>query len=413
MEVFLRLVPVVLVSFLQVLLSPVFWGVALLVGFLQHRQGKMREALYGAGDQGVLYNTTVSLLYGLAGGLVGSFLMVLLGISVSDAGIGYLWLVAVGLMLISPRYLCFSYAGGLIALSSILLGFPKVDVPQLMGLVAVLHMIESLLIYFSGHLGAVPVYTRNQRGELVGGFNLQRFWPLPIIALTVIAQSNFTGSWFSMPDWWPLIRPGAGMDNLMYLLLPILAALGYSDIAISCSPREKTRYSAGLLALYSISLLALSAAASHIPSLSIFPALFAPVAHELTIVLGQNRELKGKPLYIHPPEGVMVLEAVKGSLGHRLGLAAGDVILKINGLAVNDKVQAGEAMALNAWWTELDYRDGRTGENRQILERKKVGEPLGVILVPGPGDTANIRYNPGRSFLGRLSFNKGYRRNMP
>jgi hypothetical protein len=402
MEVFLHLVPAVFISFLQVMLSPVFWVVVLLVGFLHHRQAKMKEALFGAQDYMPWHNTVMSLFFGLVGGLVGSFIMVFFGISLTGAGIGYLWLVAVALLLINPRYLCFSYAGGLISIASILFGFPEVDVPQLMGLVAVLHMIEALLIFVSGHMGAVPIYTRNYRGQLVGGFNLQRFWPLPIIALTVIAQSSYSGSWFNMPDWWPLVKPAGDMENLMFLLLPVLAALGYSDVAITNSPQEKSRHSALLLAVYSISLLGLSIAASHYRQLSLIPALFAPVAHEFTIVLGQNRELKGKPIYIHPPKGIMVLETVRGSIGSQLGLDTRDIILTINGMEVNNKFQALEAMAVNGWWTEMEYRDSRTGEIRQGFIRKKVGEPLGVIFVPGPGDVANVKFNPENSFLSRI-----------
>ena len=402
MEVFVHLVPVVFISFLQVLLSPAFWLVTLLVGLLQHRQSKMRERLFGAYEQTPWYNTTLSMFFGFAGGLAASYLMVFFGISITDAGIGYLWLAAIGLMLISPRYLCFSYAGGLIAVSSILFGFPQVEVPQLMALVAVLHMAESFLIFLSGHLGAIPIYTRNQRGQLVGGFTLQRFWPLPIIAMTVVAQSGYSGSLFNMPEWWPLIRPTGGLANLMYLLLPVLAALGYSDIALTNSPRQKSKQTAGLLALYSLSLLGLSVAASYFRQFAIVPALFAPIAHEFTIILGQNRELNGKPAYLHPPKGVMVLEAINGSVGQRLGLSSKDIILTINGMEVNDKYQAGEAIRINSWWTELEYLDGRTGERKQGMLRKKVGEVLGVILVPGPGDIANIKFRPDRSFLGRL-----------
>lgn len=402
MEVIFDLVPVVFISFLQVLLSPVFWVVTLLVGYLHRRQAKMKQVLFGADDQMPWHHTTMSMLFGLAGGLIGSYLMVFFGISITDAGIGYLWLVAIGLLLISPRYLCFSYSGGLISISSILFGFPKIDVPQLMALVAVLHMVESTLILVSGHLGAIPIYTRNQRGQLVGGFNLQRFWPLPIIALTIISQGSYSGAWFSMPDWWPLVRPSAELENIIYVLLPVLAALGYSDVAITNSPQEKSRQSAALLALYSVSLLGLSVVASHYRHFVILPALFAPLAHELTIVIGQNRELNGKPVYLHPSEGVMVLETIKGSVGKRFGLTSKDVILSINGMGVNDKYQAAEAMNIHAWWTEIEYKDGRTGEIKRGFTRKKVNEPLGIILVPGPGDVANVKFNPGNSFLGRL-----------
>ena len=76
-----------------------------------------------------------------------------------------------------------------------------------------------------------------------------------------------------MPDWWPLVKPAGDMDNLMFLLLPVLAALGYSDVAITNSPQEKSRHSvfaAGCLQYFP---LGLSIAASHYRQFTLIPAL--------------------------------------------------------------------------------------------------------------------------------------------
>lgn len=402
MEVFLGLLPSIFISFLAILLDLKFWLVVLLVFYLHRRQANLKETLFGARDQMPWYNTTLSLFVGLAGGLLCSIMMMVFGITITGSGILYLWLIAMGLFLISPRYLCFSYAGGLLSLCSLLFGVPKINVPQMMALVAVLHMVESLLILTTGHLGAVPVYTRNSRGELVGGFNLQRFWPLPIVALTV--------SGMNMPDWWPLVTPdAAGVDDLLFMALPILAAMGYSDIAVANDPRQKSRYSAGILGVYSITLLLLCVLASRHPQLSVLPALFGPLAHEFTIVWGQRRELEGKPVYVHPSNGVMVLDVVKGSAAKKLGLTTRDIILSVNGMEVNDKYQLKEAAAIHSWWTELEYIEGASGKMKKDFIRKKVGEPLGLILVPGPGDVANVKFDPGNSLLGRLwPFKKSY-----
>ena len=44
-----------------------------------------------------------------------------------------------------------------------------------------------------------------------------------------------------MPDWWPLIKPGHHMDpdQLTYVLFPVIAALGYGDLAATTRPQEK------------------------------------------------------------------------------------------------------------------------------------------------------------------------------
>ena len=142
-----------------------------------------------------------------------------LGISINDLGILYLWVLAVLLMLINPRFLCFSYAGGLLALFSLFTGYPKLNIPALMGLVAVLHLVESALILASGHSGSLPVYVRNRFGRVVGAFNLQKFWPVP---LAIIAIGYIGPQLPRMPGWWPLLGTGCplGACSRSELYLP-------------------------------------------------------------------------------------------------------------------------------------------------------------------------------------------------
>src|SRR5699024_665162 len=110
-------------------------------------------------------------------------LFVILGISLSEAGISYLWLVALVLMLINQRYLCFAYAGGIVSLFSLLTGYPQIHIPTLMALVAILHLVEAFLIFINGHHLPSPMYVKHESGKVVGAFNLQKFWPMPTIAL--------------------------------------------------------------------------------------------------------------------------------------------------------------------------------------------------------------------------------------
>ncbi|HBN95455.1 MAG TPA: PDZ domain-containing protein, partial [Firmicutes bacterium] len=120
-----------------------------------------------------LMETVTSLVYGIGGGMLATMLFILLGVSISDAGVAYLWLAAILLMLINQRFLCFAYAGSLVSLMALITGFPQIHVATLMALVAILHLVESLLILVNGYHNASPMFFKHKSGKVVGGFALR------------------------------------------------------------------------------------------------------------------------------------------------------------------------------------------------------------------------------------------------
>ncbi len=82
-----------------------------------------------------------------------------------------------------------------------------------MALVAILHLVEALLIFVSGHQHASPMYFKHSSGRIVGGFSLQKFWPMPTIALIGAAVLGTGMEWetIAMPDWWPIFQSGVAV----------------------------------------------------------------------------------------------------------------------------------------------------------------------------------------------------------
>lgn len=372
-------------NFLRMIISPIFWIIVIVVYFQYRRINQQKQIMFGVKETAGWKHALVATGHGVIGGLVGSGLIVFMGVSLSSIGIQFLWLLAITMMLISPRFICFAYAGGIISISSILFGYPQVDIPQLMGLVAILHMVESVLIMVSGHLGALPLYTKLEDGRLVGGFNLQKFWPIPLVALAlmVVPDPSQVGG-VGMPDWWPLIKPNMEGDpnNFIYALFPVVAALGYGDLALTSKPREKSRTSAFFLGTYSIILLALAILASRYPALVILPALFSPLGHELVIKIGRDIEFKGNPKYVAPDQGIMVLETLEDSVARKLGLKTGDVIINVNGFPVNSRHDLAEVLRWGGTAVEVEFVDSETGSFQRAFSRKTFYQPMGIILVP-------------------------------
>jgi len=402
---FKALLPMMMKSFLSLVTDWIFWVIVLLVAMQYKRMARTSQQIFDLPEESIWPPVILATLFGMAGGFLGSILLITVGISVLELGISYLWITAVALMLIRQRFLCFAYAGGVLSLSKIIFGFPAVSVAQIMGLVAILHMIESLLILFSGHLAPIPVYVRMREGRVVGGFNLQKFWPLPIVALLawIIPNQEVIRDAVAMPDWWPLIKTELlqGTGEPVYMMMPVVAALGYGDIAITARPEAKTRRAALELAGYSLVLLMLAVGASYQPALAVIAALFGPLGHELLIHIGQRREMRGEPLFVPPERGVMVLHVLRQSPLKKAGIRSGDILLAINGIPVDNEYQIKDALLENRGRVEIEYLTGTRKQWESATLKMEPGEKLGFIPAPSRYETVYLEMSGSTSILRR------------
>ncbi len=392
---------------IEVIQDTNFWIILALVGYQYWQMQKRQRQMFGVCNYSLTQQIMLAGLFGLIGGITGSFLLTLVGITINQLGLNYIWPVALVLMLINMRFLCFAYAGGLVALSHVLFGWPEVNVPQVLSLVAVLHITESLLIAISGGYSAVPmiikkeVYTRErlfynsdnavpmldnkEESRLVGAFSLQNFWPLPLVILAAVAipEGSAPGGILKMPEWWPLLpmsqEPPTG-SSWIYVMAPVVAALGYTDMAIASLPQQRRWHSALHLAGYSILLLVLAVLSAKYVWLQVIAAVLSPVGHEFLIQLDNRREMEQPPRFVPPPYGLMVLDTVSDSPAARV-LKPGDIITSLAGFPVNSKFDLAAAISQAPESFTLVFE--RAGKEVHKKSKFKNGERrLGVILVP-------------------------------
>lgn len=414
LELFWAISALFIKTFLTTPLHLFFW----LVLFIIYNQYKRIDAsetkMFGRSRIEIFRRVLYSLGYGAVGGFCASILLFLLGVSLTNIGVYFILPLALLLMLVKTRFLCFAYAGGLIALlasflqlfpllgsfleTTFLRGLVTLHVPGLLSLVAVLHFTESILIRMSGSLHRSPIFVKTPGGQVVGGFNLQTFWPLPLVGLGLAAalQVPVTGETLAMPDWWPLLGTDwttlAG-DDIIFIMLPLVAWLGYGDVAISSTPLEKVRRSSLILGGYSIVLMALALLCVYFPWFCFPAALFSPLGHELVIRLGNKREFSGAYLYAPVARGIKVLDTYPDTPAHEV-VAAGDVILSVSGEEVNSTEE---------FWSNL-YRyypyiylevlkpEGNVQRKRLSLANRDFTK-LGLILVPqNPAAYVELKY---------------------
>ncbi|MCT4564614.1 MAG: hypothetical protein N4A68_09955 [Maledivibacter sp.] len=377
----LELIILSLRSILTIIISPLFWVVLFLIYLQYNKVAKMERKLLGKEKNTAKQRVFVSLGVGMLGGILGTIVISILGVAIQLEDFKFILPLAIILMLINVRYLCFSYAGGIISLSSLIFGFPKVNVSSIIALVAVLHLIESILIWIDGHRAPTPIFIEHDKYGTVGGFTLQRFWPIPFAVLLVGLAG---GSNINFPhwNWWPLFH-SVNLDNISIYPVVVIAALGYGDIAITSSPKEKSKKSSLRLAAYSIVLLILAGISSYIYPFKFIAAFFAPVAHEALIIYSQREEKREMPIYKKHHRGLTVLDIKKNSIGEKMGIKPGYIILKANNYSVNEKTDL--LYILNQFptylWIEVITEEGK----KRILEYKDYTNginSLGTIIIP-------------------------------
>lgn len=402
MYTMMKIAGLILKQFGYLIADEFFWIILLFLIIIYKKSSGIEARMLGS-SYPLFSKVSGSVLAGMAGGLLGSLLVMLVGISIEDytstgggsltEGITYIWIAALLLALINPRYLCFSYAGGLIALSNLIFGFPSVNVPGLLALVGVLHLVESFLIWLDGYTYSAPLFLRKKDGRTVGGYIMNRIWPIPLVAFAVVSGGDGGGislaGIIDMPSWWPLLRHSApdSIRELVYIPLMVPVVLGYGDMAVTKLPDKKCRSSALRLAGYSMVLIALSVIASELRALASVAAVFAPLAHEMLILHGIKEEEEDEPYFASSESGLKVLFVRKGSAADSMKLRPGDTILRLNGMTVYSESQLAEFLRSCPVYIWMDVK--RAGGGIITTEysnyRGGVGS-LGVLIVPRYAD---------------------------
>ncbi|MFF2018130.1 PDZ domain-containing protein [Paenibacillus sp. NPDC058177] len=388
---------------LNLLIQPYYYIALIFVALYYRRQVALERKLihvklHSPGQE--IWRTVWS---GLVMGLLVSVAAVLLGVSISGPAVACIWIVTLLLLLIRVRYLCFAYAIGILGViqfvfsffpnafqtgtvGTLVTGLREMDIPALLVLAALLHLAEALLARWQGPGLASPLFLKGKRGKVVGGFQLQAFWPLPLFLLVPAAAG--TGD---LP-WQPLLGGGLGIVSL-----PVI--IGFSEMTHSLLPGRKAARTAGRLLIYSGVLLGLSLLAFWWSPLTLLAALAAVLLHEGLSWYSALEERSSSPIFVHPPHGRKVLAVLPGSPGQELGILPGEVLLKVNGVLLTEAAQLHEALRKNPAFCKLEVQN-RAGESKYLQTAIYDGDhhQLGIILAPEPDETTIALAKPTSIF---------------
>lgn len=380
---------------LQLLAQPFYYMAVLFIILQYTRQTRLERQLFAVRLHIWPRLLGHAMLAGLIAGLFASVVGAFIGISLTSAAVLWLWCAAAVLMLFRIRYLCFAYGAGIVGLLQWIIGWTplaerkdwlgelagslaSIDMVGLLMLVALLHLAEAFLVRRQGHKLATPLFLEGKRGKLVGGYMLQGFWPVPLLLLVPAAGAGSTETtvlpWMSLfgADW---------SQGWTVIALPMI--IGFSEMTRTMLPREKARHAASGLTLFSVGLMAAAFLAWWLPVLMPVAALCSLLLHELIIWRSRLQESKQSPLFVHDQRGLRILGIVPGTPADALGLAAGEIIAKVNGRRVYSKEDLHETLESNPAQFKLEVLN-LEGEIKFVQKARYAGEhhQLGVILAP-------------------------------
>ncbi len=335
-----------IIDILNTLKSPFFIAVLGIIYFQYYKIGKLEKEVLGY-KRSPLLKLIVSTLFGMLGGIITTVVFLYLGIVLIPEDFIYILFTAILLSLFNPRYMCFAYAGGVVSIISLIFDYPDIKIPEIISVVAILHIVESILILLDGWRSKLPVFFET-RHNLIGGFNMNRFWPIPFVV--------FIG------------------DGLIYPIT-LMAILSYGDYSVSEYPRKKILKTSLTLFLYSLTLLYM---AKTFNNLFIAP-LFSIFGHEIIILLNNYLEKRRDPIFPSSNKGLKILDVLPG-IGKIIGIEHGDILLKINGIEVNNEKDVEDLIKVGRGRVNIEFFNLRNGVS--TVDYKGKEKSLGLITVP-------------------------------
>lgn len=393
MDVTLDVLDRMLQAFLHGLIQPFYYIGILFVAFQYHKQIQLERKLFSTRLHSLLDTTWRTVLAGIVAGFIGSVVMAFVGATLTQEALWWVWGITIVLALFRIRFLCMAYAVGVLGiLHEVAAMFPAwgegtsfegvvgslKDLPMtaLLAMVGILHLMEAGFVRWQGSKMAMPLFVENKRGRMIGSYRLQQFWPVPLFLLVPMAG----GSSSELP-WTPLLGGDVWASGWSIAAFPVL--LGYAESTLSRLPREKVALSAKRLLLYALVVLGLAALAEWLPPLIALVSFLVIVLHEAIIWLGERAELQEPPRFVHGDRGLTILAVLPNGPAAEMGLEAGEVIVKVNGIAIATRIELHQALSANPAYSKLEVLN-LEGQSKFVGRAIFADDhyQLGVVLCP-------------------------------
>lgn len=255
-------------------------------------------------------NLLYTLLWGAAVGAAGSALWLATGFGITERQGMILWMVSFGFMLLGlPDFSCL-LSGAVVSLIELISGGDFSDGIRILLFMALCQSLFGVLVLADGRRDSATVVVSDPGLGAVGGRMLSRIWIMPVLGVMTSASD-------------PLA------------MLPLALPVGIGMIAHRESPRTLVIRKGVFMVASGILTFSVGFVMMNAPVWT--PIIYGVIAALCIAGWLLDRRSAGRkrePWCGLPKRGVRVLDVHHGSVGEKLGLRPGDIILRINGSVV-------------------------------------------------------------------------------
>lgn len=363
----------IVLAFLRVFMQPFIYLFLLFILISGYRRVKKDRKNFGSKVYPYFYETkntwSIAIVFGillsglsfLSGFMVSIPFSLLLGFIMLVVAIAnrFSWLSASYVLPITAAILYFVnvYGEGYLPISWIV-NLDITDLFYIPFLVGMLLLAETWYLSGIHHVDSFPDLVKSSRGKYLGQHRIKKLTIVPFVALL---PGGFIEPFAS---WWPLLEVGGSSFGL--IVIPYV--LGFEYVAKSMLPKHASKWLSKRIAVLAIVVLLLAAGGYFVPILTVFALAAAFIGKEIVQYSYRNVEQKNVPIFQPAGNGLVVLGTLPDTPADKLELIPGEIIVKVNGIKVDNEEEFYHAVNNNRAFCKLSIKD-LSGE---IRLRKKL-----------------------------------------
>ncbi|MEK4228465.1 PDZ domain-containing protein [Solibacillus sp. FSL H8-0538] len=221
-----------------------------------------------------------------------------------------------------------------------------VTIPLLAGMVLIA---EGIFIRKDGSKYATPIMEKTKRGLNAVAYFSKKIWVLPVV---FIVPGSAIDAYF---PWWPHFSLGA--EQFTLVLFPVV--IGFQQLTRRTMPLYVyPKLGRSVIILGQLVLLG-GLGAYFEPLIGVGVLLLGLVARLGISISYKRSERNDSYAVIRSSRGAMIAAVLPDSPAEKMGLIAGEVIKKVNGLEVHTEDELYEALQINAAHCRLEVLDHR------------------------------------------------------